>query len=48
MNIAKEIAKLKQQIKWREIADDGYYISRQYEEDCRALYELNHLLKETL
>ncbi len=48
MNINQEIAKLKQQIKWREIADDGYYLSRQYQEDCRALYELKKMLNQKI
>ncbi len=46
MNIKRQIAKLKQQIKLREMADDAYFISRQYHEDNRALYELERLLKE--
>lgn len=44
MNIRQKIAKLEQQIKMRQIADDGYFISRQYREDCRAMYELKRLL----
>lgn len=28
----------------RETADDGYYLSRQYKEDARALYELERQL----
>ena len=39
-----EIARLKQQIRLRETADDGYYLSRQYKEDARALYELERQL----
>lgn len=46
MNIKQQITKLKQQIKLRELADDGYYLSRQYKEDTRALYELKTLLKK--
>lgn len=46
MNIKQQITKLKQQIKLRELADDGYYLSRQYKEDNRALYELKNLLKK--
>lgn len=45
MNIKQKIAKLKQQIRLREIADDGYYLSRQYKEDTRALFELKKLLQ---
>lgn len=46
MNIKQQITKLKQQIKLRELADDRYYLSRQYKEDTRALYELKTLLKK--
>lgn len=46
MDIKQQIAKLKQQIKLHEIADDGYYISQQYKEDSRVLYELECLLKK--
>lgn len=46
MNIKQQITKLKRQIKLRELADDGYYISRQYKEDTRALFELKMLLKK--
>ena len=44
MNIKQQIAKLKQQMRLREIADDGYYLSRQYKEDTRALSELKKML----
>ena len=44
MNIKQKIARLKQQIRLRETADDGYYLSRQYKEDARALYELERQL----
>lgn len=40
MNLEQEIDNLKQQIKLREIADDGYYISRRRKEDEKALAEL--------
>lgn len=43
MNIKQQISKLKQQMKWHEIADDGYYISRQYQEDLHTLYQLENL-----
>ncbi|MBP3687211.1 MAG: hypothetical protein J6J35_02470 [Alphaproteobacteria bacterium] len=46
MNIKQQITKLKQQMKLRELADDGYYISRQHKEDTRALFELKSLLKK--
>ena len=39
-----ENRRLKQQIRLRETADDGYYLSRQYKEDARALYELERQL----
>ncbi len=45
MNLKQQIAKLEQQMRLREIADDGYYLSRQYKEDSRALYELQTALK---
>lgn len=46
MSVCKRIESLKQQIRLREIADDGYYISRQYKEDCQLLHELTCLLKK--
>ena len=46
MNIRQKIAKLQQQIDLRKLSDDGYFISRQYREDCRAMYELKRLLSE--
>lgn len=45
MTTQQEIEKLKQQIQLREIADDGYYISRQHKEDEKALAELQINLK---
>ncbi|MCM1324863.1 MAG: hypothetical protein NC218_12175 [Acetobacter sp.] len=45
MNIKQQIAKLKKQIRLREIADDGYYLSRQYQEDNRTLYQLQKILR---
>lgn len=47
MNIKNEILKLKKTIALHELADDGYYLSRQYKEDYRALAELQNLLKNT-
>lgn len=44
MNIKQQIARLKQQMRLREMADDGYYLSRQYREDTRALFELKKML----
>ena len=46
MDINEKINRLKQQIKWRTIADDGYYLSMQYQKDEQALYELQQKLKE--
>lgn len=46
MNIKNQIKQLEQQIKWREIADDGYYLSRQYKEDCQTMYQLKNQLKK--
>ena len=37
MNIKQKIARLKQQIRLRETADDGYYLSRQYKESRPGL-----------
>lgn len=45
MDIEQKIKELKQQIKLRQIADDGYFISFQYKEDCRELFELQTKLK---
>ena len=45
MNIKQQIKRLQQQIDIRELADDGYYLSLQYKEDCQAMYELKKLLK---
>ncbi len=47
MNIKQQITKLKQQMRLREIADDGYYLSRQYREDTRALAELKKALRSS-
>ena len=46
MNIRQKIATLQQQINLRQIADDGYFLSRQYQEDCRLLYHLKQSLKK--
>ena len=37
MNIKQKIARLKQQIRLRETADDGYYLSRQYKENTLSV-----------
>lgn len=47
MNVKQEISRLKQQMKQREIADDGYYISRQYKEDMRILRSLEKIKNVT-
>ena len=43
MNINRQINRLLQEIRLRETANDSYYLSRQYQEDHRALYELRKL-----
>ena len=44
MDITAEISRLEKLMHEREIADDGYYISRQYKEDCHRLYLLKSKL----
>ena len=46
MNIKQQINRLQQQINLRELANDGYYLSQQYKEDCQAIDELKKLLKK--
>ena len=46
MNVKQEIARLKQQIRLRELSNDSYYLSPQSREDSRAMYELQKLLKQ--
>lgn len=46
MNIQEKIKHLKQQIKLHELADDGYYLSRQYAEDEQALFELYQIERQ--
>lgn len=46
MNIKQQIAKLKTQIRLNELSNDSYYLSRQYKEDTRALFELEKMLKQ--
>ena len=46
MDIREKILRLEEKMRNREIADDGYYISRQYHEDCWKLYELRKRLAE--
>ena len=45
MDILQELEWLEKKMREREMADDGYYISRQYKEDCRMLYRLKKLLR---
>lgn len=45
MKITQQIALLKEEIKIREIADDGYYLSLQYKEDQQRLHKLKNALK---
>ena len=45
MNINRQINRLKQEMRLKEIADDGYFISREYQQDREALYELKQLQK---
>jgi len=40
MSIKEDILRLEELMREREIADDGYYLSRQYKEDHRNLYLL--------
>ena len=44
MNIKQQIKHLQQQINLRELSNDSYYLSQQYKEDCRTMYELKKLL----
>ncbi len=44
--IRRKIAIQKQRMQEREIGDDGYYLSRQYQEDIREIYELEQSVKE--
>lgn len=48
MSIEEEILRLKAHMEEQEIADDGYYLSRQYKEDCHQLYLLKSSLKKSL
>lgn len=40
------LARHKQHMQEYEIGDDGYYLSRQYQEDKQILYDLEQSLKE--
>ncbi len=44
--IRRKIAIQKQRMQEREIGDDGYYLSRQYQEDSQTLYKLEQSVKE--
>lgn len=44
--IKQDLERLKNRIKFREMSDDGYYVSRQYKEDCRRKFELEQELRK--
>lgn len=44
--IKQDIEALKQQISINEMSNDGYYVSRQYKEDCRRKFELKQELRK--
>ena len=44
--IQRRLARHKQHMREYEIGDDGYYLSRQYQEDKQILYDLEQSLKE--
>lgn len=44
--LRRQIATHKQRMQEYEIGDDGYYLSRQYQEDMRLLYDLEQTLKK--
>jgi hypothetical protein len=46
MTIQSDITSLRAEIRLHELADDGYYLSLQYKEDCLRLYHLETALKE--
>lgn len=48
MNIRQQINHLQQQINLRELSDDSYYLSPQYKEDHRRMYELKKCLTRNL
>ena len=43
MDIEQQIEQLEQQMRINEIADDGYYLSLRYKEDCKNLAMLRKL-----
>jgi hypothetical protein len=45
-NLKQDLERLKNRIKFREMSDDGYYVSRQYKEDCRRKFELEQELRK--
>lgn len=44
--IKQDLERLKNRIKFREMSDDGYYVSRQYKEDCQRKFELEQELRK--
>lgn len=44
--LRRQISTQKQLIREHEIGDDGYYLSRQYQEDTQILYELERALQK--
>lgn len=44
--IKQDLERLKNRIKFREMSDDGFYVSRQYKEDCRRKFELEQELRK--
>ena len=45
-NLKQDLERLKNRIKFREMRADGYYVSRQYKEDCRRMFELEQELRK--
>ena len=45
-DIQRRLARHKQHMREYEIGDDGYYLSRQYQEDKQILYDLEQSLKK--
>jgi len=46
VDISEKISRLSANMKLKEMSDDGYYLSRQYKDDCRQLYALQKLLRK--
>jgi len=45
MGIEQELEIMEQEIRLKEIGNDGYYLSREYKQDCRRVYLLRQRLK---